>query len=69
MMQLSAKRFAIEPEICIKGSRMKLKILDVPITYRVRTGNSKLNWICVGFEDLRMILKLIFWHPSGDKSG
>lgn len=69
MMQLSAKRFAIEPEICIKGSRMKLKILDVPITYHVRTGNSKLNWICVGFEDLWMIFKLVTWRPKKERNG
>ncbi len=60
-MKLSAKRFAIEPEISIKGGRMKLKTLDIPIEYRNRIGTSNLNGIAVGFEDLFMILSLLFW--------
>lgn len=66
-MNLSSKRFAIEPEISIKGSRMKLKMLEIPIEYRVRVGSAKLNAIKVGFEDLETILKLIFWKAPGDK--
>jgi len=63
-MKLSSKRFAIEPEISIKGSRMKLKTLEIPIEYRKRQGNSKLNAIKVGFEDLWTILSLIFWKEK-----
>ncbi len=60
-MKLSSKRFAIEPEISIKGSRMKLKTREIPIEYGNRQGASKLNVIRVGFEDLWTILSLIFW--------
>ncbi len=67
MMKLSSKRFAIEPEISIKGSRMKLKMLDIPIKYQPRIGNAKLNAIKVGFEDLAAILKLVFWQPDRGK--
>ena len=63
-MELSAHRFAIEPEISIKGSRMKLKMLDIPIEYQTRVGDTKLNGVKVGFEDLITILKLVFWQPG-----
>ena len=66
-MKLSSRRFAIEPEISIKGSRMKLKMLDIPIEYKPRIGNAKLSAIKVGFEDLTAILKLVFWQPDRGK--
>lgn len=62
LMDLSSKRFAIEPEISIKSSRMKLKTLDIPLRYRPRIGDSKLNAIQVGYEDLKTILGLVFWR-------
>ena len=64
-MELTSKRFAIEPEISIKSSRMKLRTLDMPLEYRPRIGETKLNAIEVGFEDLRTILGLIFWSGKG----
>jgi glycosyltransferase involved in cell wall biosynthesis len=66
LMNLSSKRFAIEPEISIKGSRMKLKMLEIPIEYRARVGSAKLSGIRVGFEDVGTILKFTFWKgPTG----
>ena len=62
LMDLSSKRFAIEPEISIKSSRMKLKTLDIPLRYRPRIGDTKLNAIQVGYEDLKTILGLVFWR-------
>jgi glycosyltransferase involved in cell wall biosynthesis len=62
LMELSSKRFAIEPEISIKSSRMKLKTLDIPLRYRPRIGDTKLNAIQVGYEDLKTILSLVFWR-------
>ena len=65
-MQLSSERFAIEPEIAMKGSRMGLRMLDVPIQYGDRVGETKLNGIAVGVEDLRAILGHVFWqHRNG----
>jgi len=69
MMGLSARRFSIEPEISIKGSRMKLRMLDIPVEYRARVGDSKLSGVKVGFEDLWTILRLIPWRPSKDGNG
>lgn len=69
MMKLSSRRFAIEPEISIKGSRMKLRMLDIPIRYRSRIGQTKLNSLKVGFEDLFTILRLINWHPNKEGHG
>jgi len=67
-MGLVSRRFAIEPEICMKGARMGLDMLEIPIDYRARVGGSKLNAIKVGFDDLLMILKLTFWSPGeGDR--
>lgn len=63
-MHLSSRRFAIEPEISIKGSRMKLSILDIPVSYHPRIGGSKLSAIKVGFEDLKIIISHILWYPS-----
>jgi len=69
MMRISAHRFAIEPEISIKGSRMKLKMLDIPIEYRARVGDSKLNAVKVGIEDLWTILKLVPWRAGQNVNG
>jgi len=63
-MNLTSTRFTIEPEISIKAGRMKLKTLDIPITYTPRVGASKLNPIKVGFEDVWTIIKLIGWRPK-----
>jgi D,D-heptose 1,7-bisphosphate phosphatase len=68
-MELQSKRFAIEPEIAMKAGRMKLKMLDMPIEYRPRIGQAKLNSITVGFEDMLMILRLLFWRPKKGGKG
>lgn len=63
-MNLTSTHFAIEPEISIKAGHMKLRTLDIPIRYAPRIGDSKLNPIKVGFEDLWTIIKLIGWRPK-----
>lgn len=67
-MKLSSKRFAIEPEISIKGSRMKLQMADIPITYQPRIGNAKLSAIRAGFENLQTILGLLRWDGNSRRS-
>jgi len=62
-MHLNSTHFAIEPEISIKAGRMKLRTLDIPIRYRPRIGQTKLNPIKVGFEDMWTIIKHIGWQP------
>ena len=66
LMGLTSKRFAIEPEISIKSSRMKLRTLDLPLRYRPRVGETKLNAVRVGFEDLMTILGLVFWRGKAN---
>lgn len=63
-MRLVSERFAIEPEICMKGARMGLRFLEIPIEYKQRIGKAKLNGVVVGFEDLFMIMRLVFWKPN-----
>jgi len=60
-MGLTSKRFAIEPEISIKAGRMGLKLYEFPIEYQARVGETKLNSIVVGLDDLWTIVKLIGW--------
>jgi hypothetical protein len=43
------------------------KTLDIPIEYRNRVGDAKLNGVVVGFEDLWTILRLIFWRKTETK--
>jgi len=62
-MGLTSKRFAIEPEISIKAGRMGLKLYGLPIEYMPRWGETKLNGVVVGFENLWTILKLLRWRP------
>lgn len=66
-MQLRARKFAIEPEIAMKAGRMKLRMLDIPIDYRPRIGQAKLNGIKVGFEDTLAILGHLLWRPTRDR--
>jgi glycosyltransferase involved in cell wall biosynthesis len=62
-MALFSNGFAIEPEISIKVSRMKLKMQDIPIEYGARVGTTKLNSFRAGWDDLVTILRLLFWRP------
>ena len=57
-LSLSSKGFEIETEITVKALKKRLRILEVPITYRKRTGSrSKLNSV----KDGSRILKNIFF--------
>jgi len=67
-MNLSSRGFAIEPEIAAKASRMKLQVQEIPIEYRPRVGQTKLNSLKAGFEHLRTILSLIFWHSDHNEN-
>jgi glycosyltransferase involved in cell wall biosynthesis len=68
-MNISARRFSIEPEISMKAGRMKLKMLDIPVEYRSRLGETKLNSIKVGFEDMWAIDRHLFWFPRKERYG
>ncbi len=57
-MDLQATGFGIEAEIVIKGARMSLRSMDLPIAYRDRIGDSKLSPIRDGFVISGTILAL-----------
>ena len=59
-MNLRSKGFGIEAEIAIKGARMGLRMLDVPIEYRPRIGQAKLHGLKDGF---RIFLTIICRFP------
>lgn len=63
-MGLTSERFAIEPEISIKAGRMKLKLLEIPVAYTQRLGESKLNSFSAGWDDLVAIIRYIGWRPE-----
>ena len=65
-MKLRSRGFAIEPEVSIKCGRMGLRTLDMPIRYRRRLGNSKLNAMKTGFDDMFTIAKLLLWRQERD---
>jgi glycosyltransferase involved in cell wall biosynthesis len=69
MMNISSPRFSVEAEIAAKAGRMKLKMLDLPIKYQSRIGETKLNPLKDGLTILSAILSLFFWRPSKDKDG
>lgn len=62
-MRIDSRGFAIEPEIAIKATRMKLKMRDIPIQYDPRIGRPKLCGFSAGFEHLKTILRLLLWRP------
>lgn len=63
-MDISSTGFAVEPEIAIKGSRMKLLMKEIPIEYSPRIGKTKLHCFGTGFDHLKTILGHVLWRPS-----
>jgi glycosyltransferase involved in cell wall biosynthesis len=61
---LPSMRRAPEAEIAIKAARSKLKMLDLSIVYYPRVGKTKLNPFKAGFENLRLIVTLLWWKPA-----
>ncbi|MCG8401782.1 MAG: glycosyltransferase family 2 protein [Firmicutes bacterium] len=58
-MRLESSGFGIEAEICIKASRMGLKVKDIHIEYRDRIGQAKLNGLKDGYKICITILKYL----------
>lgn len=61
---LHSSGFAIEMEMITKMARLGERICSVPITYNVRTGDSKLRPIRDGLRILWMFVCSLFWRPS-----
>ncbi len=59
-LNLSGKRFEIEPEITVKLLRHHCKIVEVPIRYSARTTGKKISWKD-GFNAVYTLLK---WYVS-----
>lgn len=63
-MNLKSTGFGIEAEIAIKGARMGLRMLDIPIEYRPRIGQAKLHGLKDGFRIfLTIICRLPGYRP------
>ena len=65
-MNVRSRGFAIEPEIAIKASRMKLKVCEIPIQYEERIGETKLNGLKAGWLHLKVMVSLASWRPRRD---
>lgn len=64
-MQLQANGFGLEAEIIIKGTRMALRTLEVPVHYGPRIGQAKLNGLRDGFYILQTVLRmLVLYNPT-----
>jgi len=63
-MNIRSSGFAIEPEIAIKASRMRLRVKEIPIEYQSRLGKAKLVGPKAGIEHFVTIMSLLFWRPS-----
>jgi glycosyltransferase involved in cell wall biosynthesis len=62
-MGLEATGFAIEVEVAMKAGRMNLKMLDIPIEYGQRIGESKLNGPRDGLAIGLHLLRFLRWKP------
>ena len=62
-MRLDATGFAIEVEVAMKAGRMRLRMLDMPIEYGTRIGQSKLNGPRAGIEIALHLLRYLRWRP------
>ena len=60
-MNLKSAGFGIEAEIAIKGARMGLHMLDIPIEYRPRIGQAKLHALKDGFRIFLTIICRLPW--------
>ena len=67
-MDIVSSGFAIEPEIAIKASRMKLRIHDIPIEYQPRKGKPKLGSFKAGWEHTKTIVGLLNWQPPQEEA-
>ena len=56
-LNLSSKGFEVETEMTIKALKQRLKVKEIPITYKMRRGTpSKLNSIKAGSSILKTII-------------
>ncbi len=65
-MNLRTTGMEFASEMVIKAVETKLKILEIPITYHPRAGESKLNAIRDALRHIRFMLKYKFSHRRTD---
>ncbi len=61
-LHMGEKRYGWTAEMQVKASKRKLRVTEVPVTYRTRIGHSKISGtfkgtICAGFAILSTIIK------------
>lgn len=59
-MDLRSDGFGIETEIAVKAGKLRLKVTDIGIEYRPRTGRQKLAGVGDGWKILKTIFREIF---------
>jgi hypothetical protein len=64
-MDLECERFEFCPEVTAKALRMRLRILEVPISYSARTAaeGKKIRWRD-GLEALQTLWRWRHWTPA-----
>lgn len=65
--QIQSTGFSIEMELNIKASKMGYFIYSVPITYDIRSGESKIEGIKDAVKIFYTFYKYIFWKPKVKK--
>lgn len=64
LLLLPEARHAPDAEMAMKAGKLRLRVLDLPVTYRPRIGESKLPPVRAGYEHFRLIITLLLWSPS-----
>jgi glycosyltransferase involved in cell wall biosynthesis len=65
-MDLNSRHFELEAEMFAESAKKGLNVEEVPITYRVREGDTKLVPIKAGFAILSKLLERRFWSAEGE---
>jgi len=68
-MDLESDGFGIETEITAKAVRLGLRIKNIPITYRSRTGEAKFNPVRDGVAVVLAMMRYRFWQPKSKEKG
>lgn len=67
-LELTSTGMEFASEMLIRATQHELRVLEIPLGYRERVGESKLNTWADGMRHLRLILRLsphlLLWHPG-----
>ncbi len=66
VLELDSRHFELEAELFAESSKKGLSIIEVPITYLPRKGETKLVPLKAGFAILDKLLERRFFNAAGD---